>query len=232
MTPMAIHSLFEGLAWIAAIAVGWWGRRYIVPPPLHGRRYAIYLLLLWLGAATGAFALGDLNLYLAGAQGTGRSILGAIVGGIVVAEIYKAIFGIRGSTGAVFVLPLSVAIAIGRIGCFLAGLSDYTYGTPTALPWGVDLGDGIHRHPVQLYESLSMAGFVLFFLWLLRRRPNIAAAGGFYLFAGFYGAQRFAWEFLKPYPLVVGPLNLFHLAAAALVLYAVFMLRRGKHAFA
>lgn len=227
---MALHSLFEGLAWIAGIAVGWWARRYIAVPPL--RRYPVYLLLLWLGAATGAYALGDLNLYLAGAQGTGRSILGAIVGGIVVAEIYKAIFGIKGSTGAVFVLPLSVAIAIGRIGCFLAGLDDYTYGTPTSLPWGVDFGDGIHRHPVQLYESLAMAGFAIFFLWLLRRRPRIAAADGFYHFAGFYGAQRFAWEFLKPYPVIAGPVNLFHLAAGALVLYAVFMLRRGKHAFA
>jgi phosphatidylglycerol:prolipoprotein diacylglycerol transferase len=230
MSPLALHSLFEGLAWIAAIAVGWWARRYIDTPPL--RRYPVYLLLLWLGAATGAYALGDLNLYLAGAQGTGRSILGAIVGGIVVAEVYKAIFGIRGSTGAVFVLPLSVAIAIGRIGCFLAGLDDYTYGTSTSLPWGVDFGDGIHRHPVQLYESLSMAGFALFFVWLLRRRPKIAAVDGFYLFVGFYGAQRFVWEFLKPYPVIAGPVNLFHLAAGALVLYAVFMLRRRKHAFA
>src|SRR5689334_9971333 len=108
MSPLALHSLFEGLAWIAGIAVGWWARRYIDTPAL--RRYPVYLLLLWLGAATGAYALGDLNLYLAGAPRTGRSILGAIVGGIVVAEIYKAIFGIKGSTGAVFVLPLSVAI--------------------------------------------------------------------------------------------------------------------------
>ncbi len=78
-----------------------------------------------------------------------------------------------------------------------------------------------------------MAGFAVFYFMLLRRRPVIASAGGFYLFAGFYGAQRFIWEFLKPYPRVLGPLNVFHLAAAALVLYAVFMLlRRGRHALA
>jgi phosphatidylglycerol:prolipoprotein diacylglycerol transferase len=235
VTPTALHSLFEGFAWVIAIAVGWWARRRFFngPQPMPGGRYPLYLLVLWLGAALGAYALGDLNLRFASMTGSGRSILGAILGGIVVAEIYKAAFGIRVSTGAVFVLPLSIAIAIGRIGCFLAGIADYTYGTPTALPWGIDFGDGIHRHPVQLYESFSMAGFAIFFLWLLHRRPKIAAAGGFYLFAGFYGAQRFAWEFLKPYPTVVGPLNVFHLAAAGLVLYAVFMLlRRGKHAFA
>ena len=235
MTPATLHSLFEGLAWIVAIAVGWWARRRYFRETLAmpGRRYPLYLLLLWLGAVTGAYGLGDLNLWLAGVTGSGRSILGAIVGGIVVAEIYKAIFGIRGSTGAVFVLPLSLAIAIGRIGCFLAGLDDYTYGTPTTMPWGVDFGDGIHRHPVQLYESLSMAAFAVFFFWLLRRRPHIATAGGFYLFAGFYGAQRFAWEFLKPYPAIAGPFNVFHLAAGALVLYAVVMLLRGgRHALA
>ena len=237
MHPMVLHSLFEGLAWVLAIAIGWWARRRYfstVVLAMPGRRYPVYLLLLWLGAVAGAYGLGDLNLALAGMTGSGRSILGAIVGGIVVAEIYKAVTGVRGSTGAVFVLPLSIAIAVGRIGCFLAGLDDYTYGTPSDLPWGVDFGDGIHRHPVQLYESFAMAGFALFFFLWLRRRPQSAATYGFYLFAGFYGAQRFAWEFLKPYPAVIGPLNVFHLAAGFLLIYAIVMAYRARrvHAFA
>lgn len=236
MPPMVLHSLFEGLAWVLALAIGWWARRryFSAALPIAGRRYPGYLLLLWLGAAGGAYGLGDLNLALAGVSGSGRSILGAILGGVIVAEIYKAMTGVRGSTGAVFVLPLSIAIAVGRIGCFLAGLADYTYGTPTDLPWGVDFGDGIHRHPVQLYESFSMAGFALFFFVWLRRRPQTAAAYGFYVFAGFYGAQRFIWEFLKPYPAVLGPFNVFHLAAAGLLIYALVMLRRarGVHAIA
>lgn len=235
MSPGGLHSLFEALAWVAALAVGWWTRRYGlagVRLPMEGRRYPVYLLVLWLGAVAGAYGLGSLNLVLAGMSGEGRSILGAIVGGVIVAEIYKAIFGVRGSTGAVLVLPLAVAIAIGRIGCFLAGLPDYTYGTPSGLPWAVDFGDGIPRHPVQLYESITMALFALgFFLWL-RRRPAAAAGYGFYAFAGFYGLQRFFWEFLKPYPTVLGPLNLFHLAAAALVLYAAAMFRVARPAHA
>jgi prolipoprotein diacylglyceryltransferase len=79
-----------------------------------------------------------------------------------------------------------------------------------------------------------MAVFALgFFLWL-RRRPLAAASHGFYLFAGFYGLQRFLWEFLKPYPEVAGPFNVFHLAAGALVIYAAVMLRvaRPVHAVA
>jgi phosphatidylglycerol---prolipoprotein diacylglyceryl transferase len=235
MSPTHLHSFFEGLSWIAAIAVGLWARRRFqsaVRLPLPGERYPIYLLLVWFGAVAGAYGLGSLNLDLAGIAGEGRSILGAILGGILVAESYKAVYGIRGSTGAVFVLPLAVAIAIGRLGCFLAGLPDYTYGTPTDLPWGFDFGDGVWRHPVQLYESFVMAGFALFYYFWLRRRPVEAASYGFYLFAAVYGAQRFLWEFLKPYPTVAGPLNVFHLAAAVLVLYAAAMSRRAAPAHA
>ena len=43
---------------------------------------------------------------------------------------------------------------------------------------------------------------------------------GFYLFVGIYAVQRFAWEFLKPYGTVLGPLNLFHLLSLALAAYA------------
>ena len=43
---------------------------------------------------------------------------------------------------------------------------------------------------------------------------------GFYLFTGWYGVQRFAWEFLKPYPTVIGPFNVFHLVSIALIVYA------------
>jgi len=39
-------------------------------------------------------------------------------------------------------VPLAVGIAVGRIGCFLTGLDDHTYGLPTTLPWAVDFGDG------------------------------------------------------------------------------------------
>jgi hypothetical protein len=41
------------------------------------------------------------------------------------------------------------------VGCFLTGLSDRTYGTPTPLPWGIDFGDGIPRHPPALRNCFS-----------------------------------------------------------------------------
>ena len=47
---------------------------------------------------------------------------------------------------------------------------------------------------------------------------------GFYLFVAYYGVQRFLWEFLKPYPTVLGPFNVFHLFCIAMIVYSIFMI--------
>jgi prolipoprotein diacylglyceryltransferase len=83
-----------------------------------------------------------------------------LIGGWVAVELMKKYVGINESTGDLFAVPLAVGIAMGRIGCFLTGLSDKTYGTPTTLPWGVDFGDGVPRHPTQLYEVLFLLGLL------------------------------------------------------------------------
>ena len=114
-----------------------------------------------------------------------------------------------------------------RQGTFV-GLADSTYGIPTNVPWRVDLGDGIGRHPVQIYESLAMLVFAVAFVSGLRVRANWAMKNGFYWLAITYGTQRFIWEFLKPYPPLIGPFNHFHLLCAALVVYGVLMLRRAS----
>ena len=71
-----------------------------------------------------------------------------------------------------------------------------------------------------------MAIFLVAFLWAVRRQNAVVLRAGFYLFIGVYAAQRFLWEFLKPYGTVLGPFNLFHLLSAALVVYAVVFARR------
>jgi phosphatidylglycerol:prolipoprotein diacylglycerol transferase len=188
--------------------------------------HRLYIAAGSLGATLGAYVAGSLNLWLTGIGGVGRSIEGALAGAIVAIEILKARAGIRGSTGLRFVAPLAAAIAVGRIGCFLAGLDDMTYGTPTRLPWGVDFGDGVLRHPVQLYESVTMAIFLAVFVALAWRGNETTLRSGFYLFVGIYAAQRFVWEFLKPYGTVIGPFNLFHLISLALLAYALLFARR------
>jgi prolipoprotein diacylglyceryltransferase len=82
----------------------------------------------------------------------GKTIVGALAFGLVSVELTKRYIGLRQSTGDLYAIPLALGIAIGRIGCFLTGLSDNTYGSPTNLPWAINFGDGIPRHPTQLYE--------------------------------------------------------------------------------
>jgi len=226
---MLVHAVFDLLAWLAAAGIGLWVRRrrwLAQASPLSLRRNPGYVIALSTGALAGALLFGSLNLDLAGQSLLGHSIGGAILGGIVAIEIFKRATGIRGSTGLIFVAPLALGIAVGRWGCFFAGVPDYTYGIPTGLPWGVDFGDGIPRHPVQLYESFAMLAFLIVFLAQVAARSAFFLRHGFYLFVACYGAQRFVWEFLKPYPAVAGPFNLFHLLCIALVAYSALMLRQ------
>jgi prolipoprotein diacylglyceryltransferase len=218
---LLVHSIFDALAFLVALAV-----YRLVPvaargmPPEPWRVHSLYIAAGSVGATVGAYLAGSANLWLTGIGGVARSIEGAIAGGIIGIEILKWRTGIRGSTGLRFVAPLAAAIAVGRIGCFFAGLEDMTYGTPTALPWGVDFGDGVPRHPVQLYEAGTMAAFLFAFVFLLRQEGERMRRTGFYLFVAVYALQRFGWEFLKPYGTIIGPLNLFHLLSLALIAYA------------
>jgi prolipoprotein diacylglyceryltransferase len=63
---------------------------------------------------------------------------------------------------------------------------------------------------------------------MLTRRDPFFMRNGFYLMVLWYAAQRFCWEFLKPYAPVLGPLNLFHLICIGLMGYAIWMLRRSR----
>jgi len=223
-----VHSLFD----LLAVAAGWLaGRATGAMLPADGARRGLdYYATLLTSAALGAYWFGTINLVLSGRPGIGRSVFGAMLGGIVGIEIWKRLKGIRMSTGARLVAPLAVGIGVGRIGCFMAGLEDFTHGTPSTLPCAVDLGDGIARHPVQLYETALMLGFAALFVLWLRRDPHAAAARGFYVFAGFYALDRFALEFLKPYGTLAGTLTIFQLGAILLFGYAVVMYRGVAHA--
>jgi prolipoprotein diacylglyceryltransferase len=225
---MLVHLAFDLLAWIAGGLAAWLvRRRYLagLRSPMPEALAPCYLLLVALGALVGALVLGTLNLMLAGQPGIGRSVLGALFGGVLAAEAFKLGAGVRGSTGLVFVAPFAVGVAVGRVGCFLAGLPDFTYGTPSDLPWAWDFGDGVPRHPVQLYESLAMLLFLGWFLAALQRGSRFVLANGFYLFVAWTAAQRFLWEAIKPHPPVLGPLTMFQVVCLALLLYAAGMLR-------
>ncbi len=223
------HRLFDLIAWVLAFAAGWAVSRWrLSEARAKFPRESGYVIALGLGAIIGAYMAGTLPSLMQGQGSLSHSVVGALAGAILAVEIYKAARGIRESTGAIFVAPFAVGIIVGRLGCLYSGLADGTYGVPTALPWGVDLGDRIARHPVQLYESLSMFGFLAANLAGLAARRNWAVRHGFYALAIAYGAQRFLWEFLKPYPKIAGPFNLYHLISLGLVVYGCVWIARTR----
>lgn len=218
------HSLFDGLAWASGGALGVAVYRWRLKAATGQLATVVgpgYFAALAIGAIPGAWLAGSLNTMRGATAILSHSIVGALAGAIVGVELYKALRGVKGSTGGIFVGSFALGCVVGRWGCLFAGLPDFTYGTPTTLPWAVDLGDGIGRHPVEVYESLCMAGFLIVWLWGLALRAPWAMRRGFYVLCVWYGLQRFAWEFLKPYPRVVGPFDVFHLLCAGLVLYGV-----------
>lgn len=229
---MLIHALFDLLAATSALAMTVFVYRWRLAGAGQKIEQAgpFYALALVLGAVVGGFGAGTLNLWLSGEPGFGRSILGALAGAILAVEFFKALRGIRGSTGIIFVPAFATSVMVGRWGCFLSGLEDQTHGTPTSLPWGHDFGDGIPRHPVQLYESFVMGVFLVLALYLLARRDEGFLRNGFYLMVLVYAGQRFLWEFLKPYEPLLGPLNLFHFLCAGLMIYPSLMIARARAA--
>lgn len=230
-TQTGIHLVFDLAASLSAalltVLVYSWRLRPVVDRTV-GKAGPGYVAAVLIGAALGGYGFGSLNLLLSGLPGVGRSIVGALAGAILTVELYKLNRGIRGSTGLVFVFAFATTVTVGRWGCYFSGMPDQTYGIATALPWGVDFGDGILRHPVQLYESGSMALFLAAALTLVSRRSAWFMTKGFYFMTGFYAAQRFLWEFLKPYAAIAGPLNLFHMICLALLVYSAIMM--GKEA--
>jgi len=125
----------------------------------------------------------------------GKTIVGGLLGGWIGVETAKKILGIKYSTGDLYVFPLILGMSVGRVGCFLTGLSDHTYGNYTSVPWAVDFGDG-PRHPTQLYDIvfLTILGFAL---WLRMQKPY-ENGRIFRLFIFGYCVYRFNVEWLKP----------------------------------
>lgn len=230
---MFVHTVFDLLAAASALTMTLLAYRWRLSSAAQVIETAGigYALALVVGAVIGGFGAGTLNLWLTGLPGIGRSIVGALAGAIAAIEIFKARRGLRGSTGIIFVPAFATSVMVGRWGCFLSGLDDQTYGTPTTLPWGHDFGDGILRHPVQLYESFTMAGFLVVALVLIGLRNAMFMRNGFYLLVLTYAAQRFLWEFLKPYGAVLAQLNLlnlFHFICAGLMIYSAVMISGRK----
>ena len=124
----------------------------------------------------------------------GRTIVGGLIGGTLAVYLTRKKLGIKHRHGNLFAPAGAIGIAIGRIGCFLRGCC---YGTETNLPWGVDFGDSIMRHPTQIYESIFALGMFVYFQFTKKKaKPGYQ----FWQLLVFYFSYRFLSEFIRTEP--------------------------------
>lgn len=138
----------------------------------------------------------------------GMAFHGGLIGVLVALALFARRRGWRFLEVGDFVAPLvPLGLAAGRLGNFING---ELWGRPTQLPWGMifpQAGDGIARHPSQLYQFAG-EGLLLFLLvWLYSSRPRpMGAVSGLFL-AG-YGVMRFLAEFAREPDAFLGLLGL------------------------
>lgn len=227
MSPIAWHTAFEVSAYFIGMRLFLWQRRKLALPVLDDRDRS-----LWIGVAAifGAALGAKLGYWIEDPRNAfadfpswrhlleGKTIVGALLGGLACVELVKRAIGARGSSGDAFALPLIAGIAIGRIGCFLSGLDDHTYGNPTSLPWAIDFGDGMRRHPTQLYEIAFLTALGLLLHW--RRHAVDRSGDRFRAFMIAYLMFRLAVDFIKPMPVqYFGALSGIQLLCVAGLLY-------------
>jgi phosphatidylglycerol:prolipoprotein diacylglycerol transferase len=199
------------------------------------------LLLVYFGALLGAF-LGGKVVYLL-AEGwrdfgepdmwrrlaTGKTILGALLGGYAGVELAKKFVGYPRATGDWFALIAPASIVLGRIGCLLHGCC---LGEVCEQPawWTMTDPTGIPRWPAVPVE-IGFNVAAMFAFWGLRRWGRFAGQH-FHLYLIAYGLFRFVHEFWRATPRVLGPFTGYQFAALAVTALGLwgFLARRKSSA--
>ena len=198
--------------------------RRLFPPPRPARLAPLDRLTLALAAFVGGTLAAKLPFAWSGAgfwdwatwTADGKTITTGLVGAYLSVEVAKLVLGVRAKTGDGLAVPVAVALAVGRLGCFV---NPCCFGGPTTLPWGVDFGDGVRRHPTQLYESLFHAIWAVILVRLNRRDVLRYQRLKLYLLA--YCGFRFAVEFIRVEPTWVGSLTYYQVVVIG---FAAFLI--------
>ena len=167
--------LFMGM--IGVIVGGRLGHVIFYGPPSYYLQHPLEILAVWKG---------------------GMASHGGIIGVIVAMAWFARSRGKSFLKVADFVVPLvPLGLAAGRLGNFINGELWGRPADPNVWPWAMvfpQAGDGVPRHPSQLYQA-GLEGVLLFaLLWLYSRKPRPAGCVGSMFLIG-YGALRFVAEF-------------------------------------
>jgi phosphatidylglycerol:prolipoprotein diacylglycerol transferase len=185
------------------------------------------LVLIYIAALAGAF-LGAKLAYLA-AEGwlywhdknrwvilaTGKSITGALLGGYLAVEFTKYLLKYPNTTGDRFAIIVPVGIMLGRIGCMFQGCC---LGKVCEANWyTINDVNGIARWPASQVEFIFNA-LMLCVILLLQWRKTLPGQH-FHIYLMVYGAFRFAHEFVRDTPPILGPFSGYQ--AVALLIFAL-----------
>ena len=188
--------------------------------PAMKRKYYVIQAITLLAALAGtklAVLVGDLNWPMQSVEWSmvwqsGRSIMGALLLGFIVAEIIKPVFHYMLPPTDRFATVLPFSLALGRIGCLINGCC---LGIPYEGWCSITYADGISRHPTQLYEMAFNLSVGLLFIWMLRR--NLCRGQFFSLYLVLYGAFRLGNEFLRDTPRFSEPFSAYQYMALGMV---------------
>jgi prolipoprotein diacylglyceryltransferase len=209
-------------------------------PVAERRKYWILQTITMIGAIVGAKIVvlsGDRFWPVIPLHGwdevltSGRSIVGGLIFGFLTAEITKPLLDYRLPPNDRFAAILPFSIAIGRIGCFLAGCCR---GVEHDGFLSVTYADGIPRYPAQLFESAFHFATGIVFVILVRRGVLKGRIFAVYLIV--YGIFRFLTEFIRETPRVVGNLSVYQFWCVVMIALGVasYMVRtpRGERSVA
>jgi phosphatidylglycerol:prolipoprotein diacylglycerol transferase len=225
-----VKSTAYGWLMLAGILVSvlWWSRL---------ARRDERLLIIYFSALISAF-LGAKLVYLA-AEGwmfwddpqrwiiwaTGKTILGALLGGYVGVEVAKKALGYTQATGDWFALIAPFGIALGRIGCLVHGCCLGQRCQPAW--WTIRDAHGISRWPAVPVEIGFNVAAVLVFIGL--RRRHLFSGQHFHLYLIGYGCFRFLHEFVRATPRITGEISGYQIAALAVAGLGIVGFLRRRH---
>ena len=154
---------------------------------------------------------------------SGRSIIGALIFGLLGAEIAKPIMGYSLLPNDRFASQLPFAFAIGRIGCLMTGCCR---GIPYDGFWSVTYSDAIPRHPAPAYEIAFHVAAGISAIWLVKTHRMVGHVFSLYLIA--YGVFRFASEFLRETPKSMASLSPYQWMSVGMILLGALFIAKRK----
>jgi prolipoprotein diacylglyceryl transferase len=224
-----MYALFVSLGIIAGLLVYFYEARKIQK---NDEKTLMIVIGAVIGSAVGAKLLefllnidrlqsgNDLLVFLF----SGRTIVGGLIGGTIGVWATKKMLNIRAKRGNLFAPAIALGVCIGRLGCFFNGCC---YGKPTSLPWATDFGDGVLRHPTQIYESLFMLA-MFFIIKFGFKNKEVAPGFLFNLLMIAYFSFRFLIEFIRTERIAFFHLTYFQIICIFVLIYLIITTFYGR----